>query len=481
MERAMEQRFRHFGQTTDKGREAPSGTSSLSPRARMECHEEAQVCDLELEKVETLEGLLTRMRNDDITNIDEAIEMGRTTLASFTPKNPVAKFEYLNQSISIRRQIFSIRYRPQDLDEGLEIISQLANDGRASLPDRLQYACGGALFARCFHHHSVSTVYESALTLVHDTLHFAPTLQQQHATLATSGDCLMMPLDYASYQVDLNRLEEAIVTLERGRAFLWSEMRRLRTSVDQLLEADPDLGHDFAAVNRDLEQLIKSIPPSYKLSVGDAEADDSDIKAVGPFGRLLLKQRFDSFLTSPSFDTLRSAASSGPVIIINHSRWRSDILILLHNTSPSLIVTPRDFYDRASAIKSKLLNSRHKYGLDSDHYDETLAWVLAELYKLVGRPVIDRLRELKVPDQSHIWWCPTSVFCSLPLHAMGPIPSNDRGTRYFLDFYICSYTPSLSALIQSRNRDLGSRSSDRPSLLLVAQSDPSLPTVGGEI
>ena len=50
-----------------------------------------------------------------------------------------------------------------------------------------------------------------------------------------------------------------------------------------------------------------------------------------------------------------------------------------------------------------------------------------------------------------------------------------------MDLYICSYTPSLSALIQSRCRDSGSRSSDRPSLLLVAQTDPSLPTVGGEI
>ncbi|KAI9430364.1 hypothetical protein BJY52DRAFT_1406949 [Lactarius psammicola] len=64
---------------------------------------------------------------------------------------------------------------------------------------------------------------------------------------------------------------------------------------------------------------------------------------------------------------------------------------------------------------------------------------------------------------------------------MGPIPSDDGEMRYFLDLYICSYTPTLSALIQSRNRDSGSRSSDRPSLLLVAQPDLSLPTVGGEI
>ena len=84
-------------------------------------------------------------------------------------------------------------------------------------------------------------------------------------------------------------------------------------------------------------------------------------------------------------------------------------------------------------------------------------------------------------DQSRIWWCPMSVFCSLPLHAMGPIPSDDGERRYFLDLYICSYTPSLSALIQSCNHDSGSESSDPPSVLLVAQTDLSLPTVGGEI
>ena len=64
---------------------------------------------------------------------------------------------------------------------------------------------------------------------------------------------------------------------------------------------------------------------------------------------------------------------------------------------------------------------------------------------------------------------------------MGPILSDVGEPRYFLDLYVCSYTPTLSALIQSRQRDSDSRSSDRPSILLVAQPDPSLPTVGGEI
>ncbi|KAH9165773.1 CHAT domain-containing protein [Lactarius sanguifluus] len=541
-ESIAEARFGYFGPI--EGYEASPRIFQPFPVAYYESEYGVELCRI-FDDIDLLGELLSGIRNNDITNIDEALELGRTKLNPSIPMLPpvsslfeafgdmlfeasrrTMKIEYLNESISTRRQILGrpspqslrlrsigklsatllarFRYFPsfctQDLDEAMELLSQCANDRHANLPSRFFYACSWASVSRLTRHPSISTAYESAVSLMRDTLLFAPTLQLQHATLAkTDADHRhgKLPLDYASYQVDLRQLEEAIVTLERGRAILWSEMRHLRAPIDRLLQAHPQLAHNFAAVNRDLEELTKSIPPSHKLSVDDGAIDDA--RAVDPFGRFLLKQRsllkerdnlilliqalpgFQSFLTSPSFDTLRSAASSGPIVIINHSEWRSDILILLHDASPSLIPTPDDFYDRATALKDKLLDSRSRYGLDSGHYDQTLAFVLVELYELVGKHVIDRLRRLKVPEQSRIWWCPTSVFCSLPLHAMGPIPSNDDEKRYFLDLYICSYTPTLSALIQSRNRDSGSRSLDRPSLLLVAQPDPTIPTVGGEI
>ena len=63
---------------------------------------------------------------------------------------------------------------------------------------------------------------------------------------------------------------------------------------------------------------------------------------------------------------------------------------------------------------------------------------------------------------------------------MGPIPSNTSGSeRYFSDLYIPSYTPSLSALIDSRKAS--PKMPDKPSLLLVARPDDSLPGVNGEI
>jgi hypothetical protein len=216
-------------------------------------------------------------------------------------------------------------------------------------------------FARATKHPSVSTAYGTALSLMQDTHLFAPTVQLQQTTLAASPEYShAMLLVYVSHRIELGQFKQAIENLERGRALLWSEMRLLRISIDsdQVRKADLDLGDKFAAVNRELEELTKAIPLSHKFSMGDAVTDD--LRAGDKFGSLLLRQRevlkepdrlisqiralpdLERFMLSPSFDTLRCAAPSGPVIIVNHCKLepRSDILILLHDASPSLIPTP---------------------------------------------------------------------------------------------------------------------------------------------
>ena len=528
LEHAGRNRFKNFGPID--GLEASSSSDPQTDSAQ---------------KTHPLDGLLDGIRNNSITDVEEAIELGRSILASSDPSDWKSSYgfgeilfeafkrtkniNHLKESMHTFRQLLLLEHRlpvierfriflgllntltarleispghrMQDLQELIERFPQLLDYGSRflNLPDRFDYACMWAFSAHLIQHPSTSTAYETALSLMLEIAPFSLTLQLQHATLTTlCAHSHEMPLDYASYQVDQGQLEQAIETLERGRALLWSEMRHFRTSIDQILDADPELGHKFDTLNRNLDDLTKSIAPTHKLNMDDAVADD--FRAGDQFGCFLRRQRgllkerdelisqirtlpgFDRFMTFPLFDTLRSAASSGPIIIVNHSKHRSDILILLHNASPSLITTPDDFYNRANALKDKLASaSRVKEGLDSPEYEKALATVLAKLYELVGKPVIDRLRQLQVPYYSRIWWCPTSVFCSLPLHAMGPIPPDDGELRYFLDLYICSYASSLSALIQFRNRDSSSRSSDRPSVLLVAQTDPSLPSVGDEI
>ncbi|KAI0301423.1 CHAT domain-containing protein [Russula brevipes] len=411
----------------------------------------------------------------------------------------------------IRRLVLSLCVRlhmlgrSEDLDEIMRLCPTAVDDRYVNVADRFKFSCLWASLARHFRHPSVSAAYESATSLMRPSLAFAPIVRMQQARLVGMGEtCARMPLDYASYQIGAGRPEQAIEALERGRTLLWSELRSFRASVDQPISSHLLLAEKFAAVNGELELLTVSATLGANSEVGDDGVGGREGSQMDPFYRLVVKQRkllkerdtlishirdlpgFGNFLVPPSFDTLRSAASRGPVIIINHSKWRSDILILLHDSPPSLISTPDDFYERAIRLKDRLLFARRGYGdvLGSAEHAHAVRTVLADLYVLVGRPVIDRLRQLGIPEQSRIWWCPTSVFCFLPLHAMGPIPpppprgDNRAPERYFCDLYIPSYTPSLSALIDARKPTASARTRapDRPppSLLLVAhhEDDP---------
>jgi CHAT domain-containing protein len=476
------------------------------------------------------------VRTNDTSDIEESIKYGRLALNSTPPSGldrdsslaslrnifltafgHTNTINYLNEAIilgydllelnraqhhdfQITQQLVSslltrerLLGRKEDRQEAIRLISIVIDNQHAREPDRFRMSCLWTILARSIAHPTTSTAYKTAMSLIQKSSSFAPTVSIQHTRLVAMGkNCLDVPLDYASYQISLGRFEEATETLEQGRALLWSEMRGLRTHVAQLNERDSPCAKRFAEINQELEALTISVTPS---AGGRSDMESGD--GMDPFGRLVVKRQklveerdalvsqiqgqpgLEGFLKAPSFDTLRSAASRGPVILINHCEWRSDILILFHNSLPCAVPTPNDFYNCANNLRDELVAAR-KHGLDSAEYQDALCSVLKGLYELVGKPVIKRLRVLGVPEQSRIWWCPTSAFCSLPLHAMGPISSNDTfNKRYFSDLYIPSYTPSLSALIESRKSS--PQIIGKPSLLLVAQPDHSLPGVKGEI
>ena len=430
--------------------------------------------------------LLNAFRStDEIEHLDESITVRRDILKMTGPQ--LTQLNIILPLISSLFTRFVRLTRTGDLDEIMRLFPIAATDTCARIPDRFAVSCQWASFARHTQHPSTSTAYESAISLIQDSLAFAPTLEIQHFRLVSKRtDDETLPLDYASYQVELGQLEQAVETLERGRGLLWSEMRGLRMSIDQLRLVNLPMAERFAAINKELEALTTSSSAGIWPNEGQVNSDE----LMDPFGRLVIKQRtlvterdslisqiqsipgFETFLMTPSFDSLRSAADRGPVIIINHSGWRSDIIILLRDSPPSLIPTADNFYERAKHLKDRLLSARN-HGLESGAYDDALSSVLENLYDLVGRPVIQRLHELNIPEQSRIWFCPTSVFCSLPLHAMGPIRSEGPVKFYFSDLYIPSYTPTLSALMESRK--LRAQPLDRPSMLLVIQPDAKMP------
>ena len=412
----------------------------------------------------------------------------------------------LLKSLITRRQSFPGHW--EDFEELMRLFPELANDYSGEVFTRVKISFLWAGLARVNMHPSVSIAYETAILLLQEALVFCPTLQTQHLRLSQAfnkGEKWPSSSDYASYLIQIGHVKQAVETLEQGRTLIWSEMRGLRTSTDQLRAADPALADKLADINQRLELVATSVVRS-----DDDKMRHDEIGTGSSIGHLVLTQRrlleerksiishiqslpgFEHFLRPPSFDFLKCVASHGPVIIVNQTQvnvpeaftvqFPSHIILLLKDSRPFIISTPSNFCDRANQLENVLLRVRKEKGLDSKDYDLALASVLAGLYELVGRHIVERLRKFKVPQKSRVWWCPTGAFCSLPLHAMGPIPSDDGKELYFSDLYIPSYTPSLSALIESRKRGSLSDASDnlKPSILLVAQPD-TLPGAVGEI
>lgn len=107
------------------------------------------------------------------------------------------------------------------------------------------------------------------------------------------------------------------------------------------------------------------------------------------------------------------------------------------------------------------------------------------LWENIVSVVVKKLNELGVKKQSRIWWCPTSVLNSLPLHAAGPYRDENNELVHLLDEYASSFTPTLTALIQARTASSnGSTTVQRiPRLLAIGYSGKilQLPNVPKEI
>ncbi|KAL5531838.1 GSE1_3 [Sanghuangporus sanghuang] len=97
------------------------------------------------------------------------------------------------------------------------------------------------------------------------------------------------------------------------------------------------------------------------------------------------------------------------------------------------------------------------------------------LWDRVVSKVVLKLNELGIVEGSRIWWCLTSFLSLLPFHAAGPYDGADGSTKYLLDDYISSYTPTLMSLINARS-GVHSRSQK-----LLVVGDTTLPSAMREL
>ncbi|KAG0693255.1 CHAT domain-containing protein, partial [Suillus ampliporus] len=173
---------------------------------------------------------------------------------------------------------------------------------------------------------------------------------------------------------------------------------------------------------------------------------------------------FSRFLLPPLFSGLQKAAEEGPVIIVNASQYGCDALIVLSAQDPvhvPLNITQTE----VSELSSEFQSLAEQFGV-SDHQDELVS-ILRNVWDDIVDPVVQALRESKVPPGSRIWWCPTAEFTRLPLHAAGPYEKKKENLSHI---YISSYTPTLTTLIRARQQV--SRDASPQRFVAIGQGNP---------
>lgn len=220
---------------------------------------------------------------------------------------------------------------------------------------------------------------------------------------------------------------------------------------------------------------------------------------------------FEDFLKPPRLEALLPAASGGPIVIINVSRWRCDAL-LVRTSGVEVEELPRLTLDSAVGTASRYLQVLNKVDgaahelylarqpLDSgeqtlaatrryteakrawqdarDERDATLTSVLRWLWDDIAEPVLNVLgfRGTPGPDEEwpRLWWCPTGPLTLLPLHAAG-YHDEPEAKRTVLDRVVSSYTPTLRALLEARRPLAASPEDDRLLIVSLANTPDEVP------
>ncbi|KAG2337380.1 hypothetical protein BDR05DRAFT_993055 [Suillus weaverae] len=253
-----------------------------------------------------------------------------------------------------------------------------------------------------------------------------------------------LAVDAASCALRSGDACRAVELLEQGRTVIWTQMTRLRTPLDSL-QTRGDHAVTLVKKFRDLSSLLDKPPANYPEETPRVDVEAEEIqyrRLVEDWDRAVEEIRkiegFSRFLLPPLFSDLQDAARVGPIIMLIASKLSCDAIIIPHKQPPISIQLPTNL--------EKLQILVVKFQCTSS---SALTKALMELWDDVVRPVVENLGGF-AQRGSRIWWCPTSVFNFLPLHAAGEYR---KYGQFLSQLYISSYTPSLTALIKARRHD----------------------------
>ncbi|KAG2122474.1 CHAT domain-containing protein [Suillus clintonianus] len=397
-------------------------------------------------------------------DVEEAIRLCQESLVVLPQLHPDRHYSYfILHGAYISR--YQVQHNPADLSLAMENFRLASRHPTQGFPNRLieayywtvaaeQHASGCSFGKRS----STTSRREAAAAF-----HYARSL----------------PVDAASCAIRSDNLRRAIELVEQGRGQQWSLASRLKSRVEDLESGHPHLARNFLELSKrvsDAAQGSATITDRPAAEVAETKYRKITTQWEAVVAEIRNLQGFSRFLLPLSYEDLQAAARNGPVIILIASQYSCNAIVVPTSGEPHHIplssVTLLDLENLKGRF-ARAIQLASRMGLTESRSD--LIVLLRIVWDNIMLPIVNVLEHvLELKRGSRIWLCPTAAFTSIPLHAAHPFQMKaDRSGKEpcLEDLYICSYTPTLSALI--RSRQMMKKRRVPPSFVAVGQGQPS--------
>ncbi|KAG1721705.1 CHAT domain-containing protein [Suillus lakei] len=432
-------------------------------------------------------GFTQTQKNEDV---EEAIRLCQESLEALPSLHPSRYFSYMRL-----QKAYLSRYRVQrksaDLSLAVENFRLASRHPTQGFPDRITEAIEWARQAEVHQHESALEAYQVCLELFDNHVMTRSSIISRREAATAFRGAQSLPVDAASCATRHNDLHRAVELAEQGRGQQWSLASRIRTPLDDIKSASIPLADKFLEISKHLSNA--------QGTAGSADRAAADRAAVryrklteqweAAVAEIRNLKGFSRFLLPPSYEDLQAAARHGPVIILIASQYSCGAIIVPTSGEPHHVRSPRITLPHLEKLKEDFAMAiQHTARMRPEEPRKKLRVLLRIVWDEIMLPIVNALQhDLKLRHRSRIWLCPTAAFTSVPLHAANPfrMKADRSGPEPCLeDIYICSYTPTLSALIRSRQTV---KTHVTSSFAVIGQSQPGagqgrvLPAVDSEL
>ncbi|KAG1824307.1 CHAT domain-containing protein [Suillus variegatus] len=406
--------------------------------------------------------------------VEEAIALCQESLAALSSLHPGRYLSYM-----WLQEAYLSRYRilrdPVDLSLAVENFRLASRHSTQGFSQRIIIAFNWIVAAEQHGHGSALEAYSTFFELLDAHLATRSSATSRRKVAAAFHHGRTLPADAASCAIRCDDLPHAVELVEQGRGQQWSLASRLRTPVEDLESANPALAHNYL----ELSKLVANAAQSSATITGSVAADRAAMEYrrltrqwEGAVAEIRDLREFSRFLLPPLYADLQAAARQGPVIIFIASQYSCSAIIIPTLGEPHHIPLPSVALAELTNLKDRFARAiRHASTLGLKLLRNDLIVLLRTVWDEIMLPIVNVLRHDLKLKYCRIWLCPTAAFTSIPLHAAHPFRTNPDGSREpcLEDLYICSYTPTLSALVRSRQT---MKKRVTPSFVTIGQGQP---------